>query len=53
MAQLEITGMTPPLDNLGMPIPESDAHWMSLALSWAEKAMYITTPKPLAKRMRK
>lgn len=46
MAQLEITGMTPPLDNLGMPIPESDTHWMSLALSWAEKAMYITTPNP-------
>lgn len=38
--------MTPPLDNLGMPIPESDTHWMSLALSWAEKAMYITTPNP-------
>ena len=46
MAQLEITGMTPPLDNLGMPITESDIHWMSLALSWAEKAMYITTPNP-------
>ena len=38
--------MTPPLDNLGMPITESDTHWMSLALSWAEKAMYITTPNP-------
>lgn len=38
--------MTPPLDNLGMPITESDIHWMSLALSWAEKAMYITTPNP-------
>jgi diaminohydroxyphosphoribosylaminopyrimidine deaminase/5-amino-6-(5-phosphoribosylamino)uracil reductase len=29
-----------------MPITESDTHWMSLALSWAEKAMYITTPNP-------
>ena len=29
-----------------MPITESDIHWMSLALSWAEKAMYITTPNP-------
>ena len=38
--------MTPPLDNLGMPITKSDTHWMSLALSWAEKAMYITTPNP-------
>ena len=38
--------MTPPLDNLCMPITESDTHWMSLALSWAEKAMYITTPNP-------
>lgn len=38
--------MTPPLDNVGMPITESDIHWMSLALSWAEKAMYITTPNP-------
>ena len=38
--------MTPPLDNLGMPITESDTHWMSVALSWAEKAMYITTPNP-------
>ena len=38
--------MTPPLDNLAMPIIESDIHWMSLALSWAEKAMYITTPNP-------
>jgi diaminohydroxyphosphoribosylaminopyrimidine deaminase/5-amino-6-(5-phosphoribosylamino)uracil reductase len=25
---------------------ESDIQWMSLALSWAEKAMYITTPNP-------
>ena len=38
--------MTPPLDNVGMPITESDIHWMSLALTWAEKAMYITTPNP-------
>ena len=38
--------MTPPSDNLAMPITESDIHWMSLALSWAEKAMYITTPNP-------
>ena len=38
--------MTPPLDNLGMPPTESDIHWMSLALTWAEKAMYITTPNP-------
>ena len=38
--------MTPTLDNLGMPITESDTHWMSVALSWAEKAMYITTPNP-------
>ena len=38
--------MTPPLDNLGMPITESDTQWMSVALSWAEKAMYITTPNP-------
>ena len=38
--------MTPPLDNLGMPITESDTHWMSVALSWAEKAMYITAPNP-------
>ena len=38
--------MTPPLDNLRMPITESDTHWMSVALSWAEKAMYITTPNP-------
>jgi diaminohydroxyphosphoribosylaminopyrimidine deaminase/5-amino-6-(5-phosphoribosylamino)uracil reductase len=29
-----------------MPITESDIHWMSLALFWAEKAMYITTPNP-------
>jgi len=29
-----------------MPITESDTHWMSVALSWAEKAMYITTPNP-------
>ena len=38
--------MTPPLDNLGMPTTESDIQWMSLALTWAEKAMYITTPNP-------
>ena len=38
--------MTPPLDNLVMPITESDTQWMSVALSWAEKAMYITTPNP-------
>ena len=38
--------MTPPLDNLGMPPTESDIQWMSLALTWAEKAMYITTPNP-------
>ena len=38
--------MTPPLDNLYMPLTESDIHWMSLALTWAEKAMYITTPNP-------
>ena len=38
--------MTPPLDNLRMTITESDTHWMSVALSWAEKAMYITTPNP-------
>ena len=38
--------MTPPLDNLAMPPIDSDIHWMSLALSWAEKAMYITTPNP-------
>jgi diaminohydroxyphosphoribosylaminopyrimidine deaminase/5-amino-6-(5-phosphoribosylamino)uracil reductase len=38
--------MTPPLDNLGMPPTESDIQWMSLALTWAEKAMNITTPNP-------
>ena len=38
--------MTPPLDNLDMPPTESDIQWMSLALTWAEKAMYITTPNP-------
>ncbi len=38
--------MTHPLDNLAMPPIDSDIHWMSLALSWAEKAMYITTPNP-------
>ena len=38
--------MTPPLDNLGMPTTESDIQWMSLALTWAEKAMNITTPNP-------
>lgn len=46
MAQLEITGMRPPLDNLSMHPTDTDIHWMSLALSWAEKAMYITTPNP-------
>lgn len=29
-----------------MPPTEPDIHWMSLALTWAEKAMYITTPNP-------
>ena len=38
--------MTPTLDNLDMPPTESDIQWMSLALTWAEKAMYITTPNP-------
>ena len=38
--------MTPPLDNLPMLLTEPDIHWMSLALTWAEKAMYITTPNP-------
>jgi len=38
--------MTTPLDNLGMPPTESDTHWMSLALSWAEKAMFKTSPNP-------
>ena len=38
--------MTPPLDNLVMSPTEPDIHWMSLALTWAEKAMYITTPNP-------
>lgn len=40
--------MTPPLDNLDMPPTESesDIQWMSLALTWAEKAMNITTPNP-------
>jgi len=38
--------MTPPLDNLGMSPTETDIHWMSLALTWAEKAMYITAPNP-------
>jgi len=38
--------MTPPLDNQAMPPIDSDIHWMSLALSWAEKALYITTPNP-------
>lgn len=38
--------MTTPLDNLGMPPTESDTHWMSLALSWAEKAMFSTSPNP-------
>ncbi|MEY3792877.1 MAG: hypothetical protein RLZZ521_205, partial [Pseudomonadota bacterium] len=36
----------PPLDNLDMPPTESDIQWMSLALTWAEKAMNITTPNP-------
>ena len=38
--------MTPPLDNLPMLLTEPDIHWMSLALTLAEKAMYITTPNP-------
>ena len=38
--------MTPPLDNLGMPPTESDIQWMSLALTWAEKAMNMTSPNP-------
>ena len=38
--------MTTPLDNLVMPPHESDTHWMSLALSWAEKALFITSPNP-------
>lgn len=38
--------MTPPLDNIPMLLTEPDIHWMSLALTWAEKAMYITTPNP-------
>jgi diaminohydroxyphosphoribosylaminopyrimidine deaminase/5-amino-6-(5-phosphoribosylamino)uracil reductase len=38
--------MKPPLDNLSMHPTDTDIHWMSLALSWAEKAMYITTPNP-------
>ena len=38
--------MTTPLDNLAMPPLESDTHWMSLALSWAEKALFITSPNP-------
>ena len=46
MAQLEITSMRPPLDNLPMHPTETDIQWMSLALSWAEKAIYITTPNP-------
>lgn len=29
-----------------MPPTESDIQWMSLALTWAEKAMNITTPNP-------
>ena len=46
MAQLETLGLRPPLDNLAMPTINSDIHWMTLALTWAEKAMYITTPNP-------
>ncbi len=46
MAQPKTTGMTTALDNPGMPPTESDIHWMSLALSWAEKAMCITSPNP-------
>jgi diaminohydroxyphosphoribosylaminopyrimidine deaminase/5-amino-6-(5-phosphoribosylamino)uracil reductase len=38
--------MTTPLDNLVMPPHESDTRWMSLALSWAEKALFITSPNP-------
>lgn len=38
--------MTTPLDNLVMPPLESDTHWMSHALSWAEKALFITSPNP-------
>ena len=38
--------MTTPSDNLAMPPLESDTHWMSLALSWAEKALFITSPNP-------
>ena len=38
--------MTTPSDNLVMPPLESDTHWMSLALSWAEKALFITSPNP-------
>ena len=46
MAQLEIIVLRPPLDNLTMPPNDSDIRWMTLALTWAEKAMYITTPNP-------
>ena len=38
--------MRPPLDNLPMHPTETDIQWMSLALSLAEKAIYITTPNP-------
>ena len=38
--------MTTPLDNLVMPPLESDTYWMSHALSWAEKALFITSPNP-------
>ena len=38
--------MTTPLDNLVMPPLESDNYWMSHALSWAEKALFITSPNP-------
>jgi diaminohydroxyphosphoribosylaminopyrimidine deaminase/5-amino-6-(5-phosphoribosylamino)uracil reductase len=38
--------MTTPSDNLPMPPLESDTHWMSLALSWAEKALFNTSPNP-------
>ena len=46
MAQLEIIVLRPPLDNLTMPPNDSDIRWMTQALTWAEKAMYITTPNP-------
>jgi len=46
MAQPKTTAMTTPLDNLVMPPLESDTYWMSHALSWAEKALFITSPNP-------